>query len=251
MDIIFRSISLRIQLNIVFLAVACKMRGPAQVFPILQNAEGTEVTPLPTRIIVAARTPLACQLLSRALTGSGTQFKVVGCAQTKEELLKEVSEHRPDVAVVNSLLQDDPQGGIKALRELCTSGLSVHPIVVLDKDEPEQVVEAFAAGAEGVVCSTDPFKTLCKCIRCVEAGQIWAEQPGTPLGSESPHGSASRSCRQRPGKPAANPAAGADCAHGGGRAAEWRDFVEAPCEPSHGQEPPLSHLREAWGIEPR
>jgi DNA-binding NarL/FixJ family response regulator len=129
---------------------------------------------LPTRIIIAARTSLACQLLSRALTGSGTQFKVVGCAQTKEELLKEVSEHRPDVAVVNSLLQDDPQGGIKALRELCAAGLSVHPIVVLDKDEPEQVVEAFAAGAEGVVCSTAPFKTLCKCIRCVEAGQIWA-----------------------------------------------------------------------------
>jgi DNA-binding NarL/FixJ family response regulator len=53
---------------------------------------------------------LACQLLSRALTGSGTRFKVVGYAQTKEELLKEVSEHRPDVAIVNSLLQDDPQG---------------------------------------------------------------------------------------------------------------------------------------------
>ena len=147
--------------------------GPAPVIPILQNAEGTEVTSLPTRIIVAARTPLACQLLSRALERSGTQFKVVGCAQTKEEILKEVSERRPDVAVVNSLLKDDPHGGIKALRELCTSGLSVHPIVVLDKDEPEQVVEAFAAGAEGVVCSADPFKTLCKCIRCVVAGQIW------------------------------------------------------------------------------
>ena len=127
-----------------------------------------------TRIIVAARSPLACQLLSRALKRNGTQFKVVGCAQTKEELLKEVSERRPDVVVVNSLLQEDPQGGIKALRELCTSGLSVHPIVVLDKDEPGQVVEAFAAGAEGVVCSTDPFKTLCKCIRSVVAGQIWA-----------------------------------------------------------------------------
>jgi len=129
---------------------------------------------LPTRIIVAARTPLACQLLSRALTGCGKQFNVVGCAQTKEELLRAVSDHRPDVAVLNSLLQNDPQGGIKALRELSLSGFSVHPIVVLDKDEPEQVVEAFAAGAEGVVCSTDHFKTLCKCIRCVEAGQIWA-----------------------------------------------------------------------------
>ena len=129
---------------------------------------------MPTRIIVAARTPLACQLLSRALTRSGRQFKVVGSARTKEELLRKVSEHRPDVAVVNSLLQDDPQGGIMALRELSTTGLSVHPIVVLDKDEPEQVVAAFAAGAEGVVCSTAPFKTLCKCIRCVEAGQIWA-----------------------------------------------------------------------------
>lgn len=129
---------------------------------------------MPTRIIVAARTPLACQLLSRALARCSAHFKVVGCAQTKAEFLKEVSVHRPDVAVVNSSLQDDPQGGVKALREMRASGLSVHSIVVLDKDEPEQVVEAFAAGAEGVVCSTDPFKALCKCIRSVEAGQIWA-----------------------------------------------------------------------------
>ena len=38
----------------------------------------------------------------------------------------------------------------------------------------ELVVEAFSAGAKGVVCQAEPLEVLCKCIRRVHAGQIWA-----------------------------------------------------------------------------
>jgi DNA-binding NarL/FixJ family response regulator len=36
------------------------------------------------------------------------------------------------------------------------------------------VLEAFSAGARGVLCHTDPFEVVCKCIQSVHAGQIWA-----------------------------------------------------------------------------
>lgn len=133
-----------------------------------------EVTPVPVRIIIAAQTALACQLLSQTVEQHDPQLAVVGCAQTSEELLKGASEHQPDVALISLMLEDDLQGGLKALRVLHTSGLPVRPIMLLDYVEPEPVIAAFAAGAKGVVCSADPFEVMCKSIRCVQAGQIWA-----------------------------------------------------------------------------
>ena len=129
---------------------------------------------MPTRIIIAAQTSLACQIFSRALTGCGAQFQVVGCAQTSEGLVKAASENHPDVALVSSELEDRPQGWLAAFRQLGTSGLAVHPILVLEKGGPELVIDAFSAGAKGVIRSTDPFESICKCIRCVAEGQVWA-----------------------------------------------------------------------------
>ena len=57
---------------------------------------------------------------------------------------------------------------------LRVSAPTTRPIVLLDCSDSEQVIDAFSAGAKGVVCQTDPFQVLCKCIRSVKAGQIWA-----------------------------------------------------------------------------
>ena len=46
--------------------------------------------------------------------------------------------------------------------------------MLLAGSDSEEVIEAFSAGAKGVVCQSDPFEVLCKCIRRVHAGQIWA-----------------------------------------------------------------------------
>jgi len=36
------------------------------------------------------------------------------------------------------------------------------------------VLDAFRAGAKGVFCRAEPLAALCKCIRVVREGQIWA-----------------------------------------------------------------------------
>jgi DNA-binding NarL/FixJ family response regulator len=126
-------------------------------------------------VIVAARCALANEMLCRALKQRGKQFKVVGSACSRKDLLKQIAEHQPDVALISASLEDEPPAGLQALRELRLSGSSTRPVVLLSCSEPEQVIEAFSQGARGVVCASDSFEVLCKCIRSVHAGQVWAD----------------------------------------------------------------------------
>ena len=130
---------------------------------------------MPITIVVAQRSPMAAQVLCCALRGQRKHFAVVGCVHTPEELLKQVSEHHPDIAVISSILRGDPDGGLKVVRKLRVSGTTTRPIVLLDSSDSKQVFDAFSAGAKGVVSQADSFEALCKCIRCVHAGQIWAD----------------------------------------------------------------------------
>src|SRR5208337_1793902 len=54
----------------------------------------------------------------------------------------------------------------------------VHPrtrgIVLMNLAKHEAVLNAFRAGARGVFSRSEPVDLLCKCIRCVHQGQIWA-----------------------------------------------------------------------------
>src|ERR1035437_2487643 len=126
------------------------------------------------KLVVAQRTAMAAQLLCRALKQKRSHFVVVGCGHILKELLAQVVEHRPDVAVVSSILEGDPRGGLEVVRALRNFGSITRSIMLLDCSDSELVVKAFSAGAKGVVCQTEPLEVLCKCIRCVHAGQIWA-----------------------------------------------------------------------------
>ena len=48
------------------------------------------------------------------------------------------------------------------------------PIILLDRIDQDQVLEAFSHGARGVVDTNQSFDVLCKSIRSVHAGQVWA-----------------------------------------------------------------------------
>jgi DNA-binding NarL/FixJ family response regulator len=129
---------------------------------------------VPISIVVAQETALAAQLLCRALKERRRYFVVVAGVHTAKELLKQVAELFPDVTVISAALQGDPEGGLKAVRELHVSGSATRAIMLMDCSDSERVVAAFSAGARGVVCRTEPFEVLCRCIRAVKAGQIWA-----------------------------------------------------------------------------
>jgi DNA-binding NarL/FixJ family response regulator len=129
---------------------------------------------MPINVAIAADTPLTCQLLARALENCEKDFAVVGCEHTVKGFLKLASKNCGDVAVISATLEGDAQGGLKALRDLRAAGSTLIPILLLERNKPEAVLEAFSAGAKGVIYHTDPFEVVCKCIRSVCAGQVWA-----------------------------------------------------------------------------
>jgi DNA-binding NarL/FixJ family response regulator len=130
---------------------------------------------MPISVVVACGNSLESELLSAALKQQSNHFDVVGTAFSSQELLKQVTEHHPQVTVVSAALEDGPKAGLKALRKLRASNSSTRPVVLLDSSDSEKVLDAFSAGAKGVVCKTSPFSVLCKCLESVHAGQIWAD----------------------------------------------------------------------------
>jgi DNA-binding NarL/FixJ family response regulator len=117
---------------------------------------------------------MGCEVYGRALEARSRQITVLACAQTREELLQKVAEHRPDVTIISSHLRGDPDAGLRALRELQASGVTTCPIMLVDCSSPQLVTDAFSAGAKGIVCKDEPLDVLRKCIQRVHAGQVWA-----------------------------------------------------------------------------
>ena len=130
---------------------------------------------MPTTVLVAGRNNLANDLLCRSLNQHRKQFRVVGFAHKVKDLLKQVAESQPDVILIGVNMGNNPMAGLQALRELSLTGSSARAVVLLDSSDPEQVVEAFSHGARGVFCESGDLPTLCKCVRCVHAGQVWAD----------------------------------------------------------------------------
>ena len=134
---------------------------------------GTE--PVSISLLVAGPSTLANDALCRAFNQRRKHFNVVGSVHTRKDFLKQVAEDQPDVALIDVNLENKPRGGLQTLRELSLTRSSTSVIVLLDCPGSEQVVEAFSHGARGVFCYSEGFAALCKCIRSVHAGQVWAD----------------------------------------------------------------------------
>jgi len=126
------------------------------------------------RVLIADDSPMGCYLLKSALTRSRVDLEVVACATNRSEILQCLKASPVDVALVNVDLLDEPLMGFLVVNELRV----VFPktrVVLLFKSAPEElVVDAFRSGAKGVFGRSEPLASLCKCIRSVHQGQIWA-----------------------------------------------------------------------------
>jgi len=63
---------------------------------------------------------------------------------------------------------------LHVLRELQDSHPQTRFVLLCKSLNNDLVVDAFRAGAMGVFCRTESFVRLCKCIRVVHQGQVWA-----------------------------------------------------------------------------
>jgi len=124
-------------------------------------------------IVVADSTRIHTQLLAEAMRGD-QGLQVVASASTSEELLAAVVRVPIDVAVISYSLDDQPGRGTEVLREIRALRPQIKGVLLLDSSRPQDVLEAFRAGAKGIFAKHERLESLCKCIRCVHEGQVWA-----------------------------------------------------------------------------
>jgi DNA-binding NarL/FixJ family response regulator len=126
------------------------------------------------RLLIADDSRIGCQVLENALTRSRYRFEVAACAVTRSEILGALKTKAVDVALINQNLQEGHLVGFELLNEVRQTYPQTRVIIMLKTATYDLVVDAFRGGAKGVFCRADSFETLCKCIRSIHKGQIWA-----------------------------------------------------------------------------
>lgn len=128
----------------------------------------------PIRVVIADPSTMLRGLITNGLKRH-SRFRVIGSVGRPDELLHLLEQSQPDVALISETAQDGPFNGLLLLSQIHGAYPKVGLIVLIDRSEPEVVVQAFRSGAKGVfVRSESDLKALCKCVECVHGGQIWA-----------------------------------------------------------------------------
>lgn len=131
-------------------------------------------SPGPVRVLVADSTQMQSQLLTSALRRR-PEFSVTSCAMDSEAVLRVLSSTHIDVAVMTTDRRGDCGRDLAVIRRVHLAHPKVANVLLVDSYDPDLVISAFRSGIRGIFCFADtPFGALCKCIRSVYQGQVWA-----------------------------------------------------------------------------
>jgi two-component system, NarL family, nitrate/nitrite response regulator NarL len=136
------------------------------------------------RVLIADNSRIHTQLLSCALQRD-PELSVVNWDWNPSSLIPTILAHHIDVLAVSSTFGARPNDGLKAVRDLRSLHPKTRTIVLLDCQEDEPVINAFRAGARGVLSRDASVEMFCKCIHCVHCGEIWADSRGVSLAVEA------------------------------------------------------------------
>jgi DNA-binding NarL/FixJ family response regulator len=124
-------------------------------------------------IVVADSTRIHTQLLADALRND-RGLQVVASASNSAELMATVTRVPIDVVVISHNLDNQLGHGTEVLREMRALRPQIKGVILLESSNPQEVLECFRAGARGIFSKQERLESLCKCIRSVHEGQIWA-----------------------------------------------------------------------------
>jgi DNA-binding NarL/FixJ family response regulator len=96
-------------------------------------------------------------------------LKLVGCANTEEELLSQIDKFRPQVLLVDIAITSEKFAPF--MTQIASGDAK---ILVINQDlTPTQTIEALRYGAHGVIGRRTPPELLIRCVRAVASGDIW------------------------------------------------------------------------------
>jgi len=125
-------------------------------------------TPKKISIVLASDFSILSDSLISIFKGT-KDLKLVGCANTAEELMLLIDKFHPQVLLVDIAITSDK---FSPLMTQIASGAA--KILVINQDlTPTQTIEALRYGAHGVIGRRTPPELLCRCVRAVASGDIW------------------------------------------------------------------------------
>ena len=124
---------------------------------------------MPIRVVLADDHALVRQGLKALLEREG--FQVAGEASDGQEVVRLVSNLRPDVAILD--IGMPILNGIDAARELQKSSPRTKTILLTRHDEDQYVTEALRGGVKGYVLKNQAATDLVHAIREVSRGGIY------------------------------------------------------------------------------
>jgi two-component system nitrate/nitrite response regulator NarL len=127
----------------------------------------------PIHVLVGDNSRIHSHLLAEALERDH-RLRIVGSASSSREFLEIAARQVPDAVIISANLDDDPLGGMATLREFHEAYPAIPAVMLLDSPKREIVLDAFRAGARGIFSKHESLETLCKCVRVVYEGQVWA-----------------------------------------------------------------------------
>jgi two-component system nitrate/nitrite response regulator NarL len=127
-----------------------------------------------TSVLISEPTKMYCDLLRKAFYSVRQRFQVVAYSASAGEILAALQEYRPQVAVINSDLEDGALTGIRLLSVIRKNYPDTRTLLVIGSPDPKLMVDAFRLGADGVFNRNRPFEHLCKAVEAISRGQIWA-----------------------------------------------------------------------------
>jgi DNA-binding NarL/FixJ family response regulator len=124
-------------------------------------------------VVIVERSQMSSELMAAALRRSRYRMEVIGCTTDRAGIRSILNKKEASVALIGAL-KDGPKAAFDVTREVRASYSGISIIMLLDSMERSAVVDAFRAGAVGVLSRDEPFNVLCKCIQSVHQGQVWA-----------------------------------------------------------------------------
>lgn len=126
------------------------------------------------RLFMANLPVMLCDLLQNAFE-SVPDIKVVEPANDLQYLLDISKSDSTDVILLGSSRVENICSAVTILDSLPVRYKDSKVIVLTQKPDYAEVISLFRAGVRGILCSTNlRFELLCKSIRSVQEGQIWA-----------------------------------------------------------------------------
>jgi len=136
------------------------------------------------RVLAVDTSLIHTQLLVDALRRD-PGLEVLGSDSSAKAVMETALQRNIDVLVTSANLDEQPNGGLEVLRDLHALRPEIRAVVLLDSSKPEAIQEAFRAGARGVYGRFESIERLCKCVRCVYNGEVWASSRAMSLALET------------------------------------------------------------------